>query len=803
MPHHCCKRHFNSLYFFVLLFLFPVLAIAQIKLTGTVTDADNKPLEFAEVVLQDSTKVVAASALSTDTGAFILTAKPGNYTLRILFMGEELYTKPIALTANLNLAPIQLQASKQLDEVVVETKKQLVVKKVDRLVFNVENSISASGGDALDALKLVPRVKVENDVVSVVGKGSIAVMVDDRLMRLTGDELTAFLKSIKSDDIKSIEVITNPPAKYSAEGNSGLINIKLKKTRPDTWNASVLGSYRQNSYATGSGNVTFNYQKNKFTLQSSAGYTNGGNKRTEDVELVYPDYNWMEKSKSKNTYKPVSGRLGIDYKFSDKVTMGSQYIGSHGSNTTNENLKVDLVDRQSAVLDSIIQTRGNAISKTDYNSLNYHTIYTIDTTGVKLSFDADYFNYVTDNDRRFATNNFYNDGSLIPNSYQAANNIGSREVDNFSANADMEHPLKWVNLNYGVRVSYTKTQNDFALYDLSDGLPVQDLSQSNQFIFKENTQAAFIDGNKEFGKWEAKAGLRMENTRTKGTSITTGQQNVIQYTRFFPTAYLVYKPNENHSVSLNYGKRIGRPSYEFLNPFRMIMSPYSYSEGNPYLKPSYSHNIELEYGYKDFYTATVYFSGSRGGFEQVTVVDPVTSVQHYIPQNFITNNTVGFNQYLAVEPFKWLKTNFSADVYFSEAKSTIPVTLQFLDGWNGVFRINNDFMLNKNKTFLFNFNYSFVTRGVDNLDTNSATTQLNSTLKLFLLNKKLQFTLYGNDVLRTSMMTYSGFSNGVKNTYANYNDQRNVRLSVLYTFGGELKNAGQRESKNSDEQNRL
>ena len=225
--------------------------------------------------------------MSDDTGNFKVIVPSGNYTLRILFIGAELYNKPVEFTQGRNLRIIKLEASKQLDEVVVETIKKLVERKVDRLVFNLENFIAASGGDALDALKLVPRVKVINDVVSIVGKMGISVMVDDRLIRLTGDELTAFLKSIRADYIKSIEVIANPPAKYSAEGNSGLINIKLKETKPDTWNASLSGAYRQNSYATGSTNGTYNYQKNKFLLQSSLGYTNGGQKNTEDVSLEY------------------------------------------------------------------------------------------------------------------------------------------------------------------------------------------------------------------------------------------------------------------------------------------------------------------------------------------------------------------------------------------------------------------------------------------------------------------------------------------------------------------------------------
>src|SRR5690606_12144669 len=205
--------------------------------------------------------------------------------------------------------------------------------------------------------------------------------------------------------------------------------------------------------------------------------------------------------------------------------------------------------------------------------------------------------------------------------------------------------------------------------------------------------------------------------------------------------------------------------------------------------PSFSHNVELEYGYDDFLSISVYFSGNRGGFEQVTIIDEETNVQQYIPQNFITNNTFGLNHYPTVAPFKWLKTNFFADIYYSEATSSIPITIEFLKGWNGEFRITNDFVLNKSKTFLFNASYFIATTGVDNLDTNSSFSNLSTSLKLFLLDKKLQLSLYGNDLLKSSRTTYSGYSNGIRNTYSNYNDQRMLRFSVLYIFGGTLKDA--------------
>jgi hypothetical protein len=153
---------------------------------------------------------------------------------------------------------------KQIQEVEIQAKKKLVERKIDRLVFNVENSISAIGGDALDALKITPGLRVHNDKISMIGKSGMSVMVDDKLIQLSGEDLINYLKTISSDNIKSIEVITTPPAKYDAEGNSGIVNIKLKKTKPNQWSASFKSSYIQSTYPKGSVGGNFNYKKNKF-----------------------------------------------------------------------------------------------------------------------------------------------------------------------------------------------------------------------------------------------------------------------------------------------------------------------------------------------------------------------------------------------------------------------------------------------------------------------------------------------------------------------------------------------------------
>ena len=325
-----------------------------------------------------------------------------------------------------------------------------------------------------------------------------------------------------------------------------------------------------------------------------------------------------------------------------------------------------------------------------------------------------------------------------------------------------------------------------------------DPTQSNEFLYKENTQALYFSIQKNFGeKWDSKFGLRLESTQTTGNSTTLGKTNKVNYTKLFPSAYISYTPNENNSFSLNYGRRINRPGYNLLNPFVWIYSPYSFAVGNPFLQPSFAQNIEFEYAYKENLISSFYFSYLDDGFEQVAIIDAETNVQENIPQNFIVNKMFGFNQTIIVEPFNAVKTNFYADIYYSSTSSKIPVTLDYLKGWNGEFSLSNDITLNKSKTLIFNISYTFVTNGVDNLDTNTSFNQLNSSLKLLLLNKKLNISLYGNDILSSSRTTYTSYSNDIKTSFRNYYDSRYFRLAVGYDFGKKFKTP---ESKNINQE---
>lgn len=688
----------------------------------------------------------------------------------------------------------------QIQEVEILAKKKLIERKVDRLVFNVENSISATGGDALDALKVTPGLKVQNDQISMIGKGNMLVLINDRPTQLTGDDLISYLKTLKSDEIKKIEVITNPPSKYTAEGNSGVLNIITKNAKKNTWNSTIRSVYQQATYATGSIGGNFNLQKNKLTFSSSINYLNGSNAPVETNNIFYPNITWQEVNNRRDYSNSLSTRLGLDYRFSDKITTGFTYGYFNSKPLIKDFTKSNLINPVTNKTDSLIYNKGRNSNVRNSNIINYHIIYDIDTIGRKLSIDFDYFNFDLSRNRNFTTERLNPDLSPIDSGYFTQNrNYGDQNINNFSLNLDMEHPTKWMIFNYGFRFSHTKTNNDFDFYDVINNSEILDESQSNSFIYKENTQSYYFSANKSISdKWEAKAGLRLEKTKTEGFSKTLNQTTAINYTKLFPTFYLSYNPNENNAFSINYGRRINRPSYNYLNPFRWVSSPYSYTEGNPFLKPSFINNLELEYSYKDNIITNLYYSDLKDGFEQLTIVDATTNIQQVVPENFIKGKTYGITQTLIYKPADWLNTNFVADVYYCSTKSQIPVTLQFLKGWNGEFNLSNDITLNKKKTILFNVAYRLITKGVDNLDYNSFSNQLDASLKLLAFNKKLIVNLYANDILSSSRTTYTTYSNGIKNTFRNYYDERYFRLSLSYSFGKTFKKESY-QNKNNEE----
>ena len=784
------KRHLLA---FLLIILFQNQVFSQIKISGQIKDKKNNPVEFIEIQLQNKDSIIFKSELTNAEGKFIIETEKGEYSLLVRQLGVIYHEQKINVIQDTYIGIINItEKEQQLQEVVITAKKKLIERKVDKLIFNVENSISASGGDAIDALKITPRVKVKNDNISMIGKNNMSVMVDDKLILLTGDELINFLKSIPSDNIKSIEVITTPPAKYDAEGNSGLINIKLKKSKLNQWNASLRSSYIQSTYPKGSFGGNFDYQKNKLSLYSNLNYVNGSNAPVETNKIYYPLGLWNEENKRRDFQNSVNGRIGADYKISEKFSVGMQYLGSFSKPKIAENSLTTIYNQTNSQIDSYINTLSENLGKNNNHSLNLNSTVVFDTIGKKMNINLDYFKFKNDDNRIFNTINLL-----------SANNTSLQDIQNYSAKIDFEHPLKWINLSYGGKLSFIKTQNNVNYFDTTLGTPIFVPTQSNEFNYDENTQAIYINGTKKLNeKWETQLGFRLENTQTEGVSKTLNQKNTNSYAKLFPTFYLTYTPNEKNAFSINYNKRINRPSYNRLNPFRWYSNPFSYTEGNPFLQPSFSNNLELNYTFNDNWSNSIYYSHTDNGFEQITIVDNTDNIQKTIAQNFFKTTIIGISESYTYNKLKWLSSTFSFDWNYSKSESLIPITNQNLNGSNAYFSISNDFNLNKNKTLLFNFSYWYNFKGTSDLDKNNAYSQLDASLKYFAFDKKLQISFNANDILSTNRPIYTSFTNNIQIDYKNYYDVRLFRLSLVYKFGNKNINVEKKEVGNQEEKER-
>lgn len=784
------KRHLIA---FLLIILFQNQVISQIKISGQIKDEKNNPVEFIEIQLQNKDSIIFKSELTNAEGKFIIETEKGEYSLLVRQLGVIYHEQKINVIQDTYIGIINItEKEQQLQEVVITAKKKLIERKVDKLIFNVENSISASGGDAIDALKITPRVKVKNDNISMIGKNNMSVMLDDKLILLTGDELINFLKSIPSDNIKSIEVITTPPAKYDAEGNSGLINIKLKKSKLNQWNASLRSSYIQSTYPKGSFGGNFDYQKNKLSLYSNLNYVNGSNAPVETNKIYYPLGLWNEENKRRDFQNSVNGRIGADYKISEKFSVGMQYLGSFSKPKIAENSLTTIYNQTNSQIDSYINTLSENLGKNNNHSLNLNSTVVFDTIGKKMNINLDYFKFKNDDNRIFNTINLL-----------SANNTSLQDIQNYSAKIDFEHPLKWINLSYGGKLSFIKTQNNVNYFDTTLGTPIFDPTQSNEFNYDENTQAIYLNGTKKLNeKWETQLGFRLENTQTEGVSKTLNQKNTNSYAKLFPTFYLTYTPNEKNSFSINYNKRINRPSYNRLNPFRWYSNPFSYTEGNPFLQPSFSNNLELNYTFNDNWSNSIYYSHTDNGFEQITIVDNTDNIQKTIAQNFFKTTIIGISESYTYNKLKWLSSTFSFDWNYSKSESLIPITNQNLNGSNAYFSTSNDFNLNKNKTLLFNFSYWYNFKGTSDLDKNNAYSQLDASIKYFAFDKKLQISFNANDILSTNRPIYTSFTNNIQIDYKNYYDVRLFRLSLVYKFGNKNINVEKKEVGNQEEKER-
>ncbi|MEN5306523.1 TonB-dependent receptor [Chryseobacterium cucumeris] len=768
--------------------LLPAIALAQ-SIKGKISQAGNAVPYIEVIAVKDQKK---HTSISDEKGNYSLKLlENGNYTIRLIQDGIEISHKDIAINGEVKQDFfIEKKNEKQIEGVTLTARKKLIERKADRLVFNVSNSVASQGMDAVDALATTPLVKVDDNTgVSIVGKSGVAVMINDRILNLSDAELVTYLKSLRSENIEKIEVITAPPAKYEAQGNSGLINIVLKKNQNLGWSGSLTSSLQQQTYTGNSNSVTVNYQNEK--LRSSLKLRQNKNEKHS-----YENY-WIEGTdglKSNDDRRDFGDGLGanlsLDYQLSKKSNVG--FIYDFGFGHSNMDIRNTSNYFQNGIYTNTLLTDAEHRATGRQHTASAYYDLKFGKQDNKLSITGNYFSNTPETIIDFTTTESSGDRFVVKSPSMVDYKI-------YSGQADLTLPYQFAKTEAGVKFTNFDNNSSIFYQNLTNGQYITDPLKSNEFEYNEKNYAAYISFEKSFNeKWSAKAGLRYEYSVVNGNSLTSGQQTENSYGKFFPTAYISYKSNENHTFNLNYSKRINRPGFRAINPYRWYINIYSYFTGNPFLKPSINHNFELSYVYKGKLSASAYFQRTVEAFSQLATLKGENRVSTF--ENYYNQNSMGVSLNYSDTFFKKWEANYSAN--YSYMNTDVFATDALARKGNSYdFDFQNNISLNQSKTIQLILNYWF------RLPSNSGNSymkfagNLTSGVKLNLMEKSLQLNIFVSDILKQGKSLGEIYYTTGTHSYNNYYDARRLTLSATYTFGNK-KVKGMDRNVRFDEKNR-
>ncbi|MBS1532856.1 MAG: TonB-dependent receptor [Bacteroidetes bacterium] len=647
--------------------------------SGTLLDEQGKPMMYATASLlnaKDST--IVKGAISNEEGVFTFDhIKEGQYIVKATNVGyEKAVTNPFSVgksSEDVTLPKLTLQpSSKSLKTVNITAAKPLVERKLDRTVMNVENSVLAAGNSAMDILERAPGVSVDkDDNISLKGKQGVTVMLNDKLTYLTSAQLATLLRSTDGNTIQSIEIITNPSAKYDAAGNSGIINIKLKKNKQTGTNGSITAGVGYGQYGKDNETLQLNHKEGNLNIFGS--FSHNDNKRIQNIDIKRVITDTSGNQTYFNQFSPLlesdhnnSYRLGADYDMSSKNTIGFVLNGyfntedDSNNNTTYIGPNFTRVDSSLRTVSGIHQTYNNF-------ALNLNDTYKIDTAGQQISADLDYSKFRNNSNAQYVTDFFLPDGSAQhPSAFLG--NITPTNIDIKTAKVDYTDPLtKSVKMDLGVKFSDVKTDNDLMQSEVADGGYVS----ADHFVYDEKIDAGYINFSKEYKNTSVQVGLRGEYTSSSavGDSMNVVKSIPRNYFDLFPSVFINHTFNDKNEVSFTYGRRIDRPQYDNLNPFVYHLDPYTYQKGNPYLTPQYTNNIEFSYTYNKTLNISLGYSRTTDVITELPGTDPATKVSFVTQENLQVQNSYNINIYTPYTIAKWWEGNVNATGFYLGFKS--------------------------------------------------------------------------------------------------------------------------------------
>lgn len=776
-------------------------------------------IEFASVALLTVTERNTVKGTFTDvTGDFSFEQiKPGEYILRASMVGFKSYESDV-LKLNLNGSPINLgnilliADAQQLQEVTITSQKPLIEQKLDRTIMNVENSVLSEGSTALELLEKAPGVAVDDEGnVSLKGRSGATVMLNGKLTYLSGAELTNLLKGTNSNAVFSIEIMSNPSAKYDAAGNAGIVNIVLKKNVKTGLNGSFTvngGSSRNERYGSGG---SLNYRGEKVNIYGNYNYGFRGETEYLDFTRRFYDGNFMPDQPPKrtsyqhtNTNEPLhthNFRTGVDFFLNERNTLGMLINGNLGKYTHDSKTSNSMIDQETGIpLWSAISSN---YDKQKWKSITYNLNYVhrFKREGQHLSADIDYSSNSFTSNLNLDTR-YLNDVGEPLRDFSSRRGYVPSVTDVYVAKLDYVQPLaREAKIELGGKSSYVKADNNLRYDTLYNNTWVPDNLSSNHFNYTEYIHAAYVNLHAEWGKFSLQVGLRGEYTTTRGHQITTDSLVNRNYFQLFPSFFLTRKLDEEQQLQLAYSRRIERPDYGDLNPFRTFRDPFLYYEGNPFLRPELTHTLQLSHTFKSNYITAISYNRTTDVMNWLMRQNDATNTTYQSPQNLsrFINYGISFTAMTELAPW-WTGSHFGN--VFRNIYEGHPDGGDFTNSITS-FSLNSQNTFKIAKTISAELSGFYESKTVYGISRGRPYYAINTGIQKQVLDNKATLKLMVNDIFQTRQFRRTAqYENIDMYTHIRL-DSRMAMLSFTYRFGKQGLKSRERKTGSEDIQNRV
>lgn len=808
------RRNVCLILFTLLISFFSNNALAQTgSLTGKLVDEKGVAIGFANVaLLKAADTAFVVGELSTKEGTFSLkTPAVGSYILRFSAIGfAETKTPAFEVTAagfSKDVGVITLkQETKTLQEVSVTAMRPTITQLADRMVVSIEGTAMAAGNNAFTVLSRAPGVFIDQEGnIQLNGRSGVTVMLNGRLTYLSARDLRTLLEGMSAENIKNIEIITNPSAKYDAEGSSGILNINLKKYDRAGMSGSLYSGYtyngKQHGYTAG-GNINYNSGPWTTFLNLDFAHRVGGREATftrvfyGTNETTYFDQVATGNFRAEG---PPTVRVGVDYNLNANHSIG--VMGYYNTNTAHADFLTNTFIGNAPKQPNQYIDADNFTTNT-YNNItsNFHYHGKLDTLGTTLSSDLD---YVEIWNRGYS--NYYNYYTDLTNNQQSTDFLYTslpNGFDIYSGKIDFVHPFsKAHKMEAGVKASHVVSDNDSRFYFNNSGL-VLDPLRTNHFNYRENIYAAYLNYNGTISKrFTLQAGLRAEQTKSTGISYTTGRIDKRDYLNLFPSLFLQQKINDNHGINYSYSRRLSRSNYGNLNPFKAYRDPYTWYEGNPYLRPQYTNVFSLTQTFKKVYNLTLSYQRTKDVIAEIPILDVDNSTTIYTTGNVNDGHSASMT---AVAPVKITKKwDTQNTVLLSYNKFNMLSNNGQLENDQLFYMFQSNHTIQLPKEIRMELNLLYRGPAASGLYHMAAMHRVDVAFKRSFLKKKLDLTINANDLFKGFRFYWTTDINGNVNEFDQYFRFRNMGFSIRYHFNKGKKINVKQRSNSVDEVNRI